>query len=455
MLILAIKAMKTILIKASYSVLIIFLVITVMLGTQSLISFFQGKNHPSNTGMDLPINVTDVTSSNYQWGDFYTTITPLNDSIMTGKTYIVAASDATDEEKARANYVCGDGTYTYDDQYINAILASNSSIELTSGTYNVYSPILADNLSNSALFSNSGAVIKKPAETKSLLKVNATAGQNTVTVISANGFSEGWAVAIRDNSYNGGNATYAKIMDIEENVITLDTALSKSYTIGSEAYISNEFVTVKVLGCTNSSVKGLTIDGNSVNRPTVEDVECPCIWVIGGIGIDISYNYLHDFSGDGITVATGNGTRVHDNTIINGTKSYPGGKALHDGGSSNNSEFTNNYIRNCRVGFYFCLVTTDTKVESNTFENCSDYGVQVQLDGMNNNAIISDNVIKSAGHVGVYVFVGNHNTKIVNNNIIDSGSHAFIINGDNTTLERNTITNKSDNTTSDNNEDSS
>lgn len=108
-------------------------------------------------------NTYDIGSLTYQYNtayfeEIYLNGTSLDSLTDTGRsvTYMVAASDAPDYIKEQADYVCGDGTYTYDVEYILAAIDScpepsvvytnmiegGSTILLSMGTFNITSPII-------------------------------------------------------------------------------------------------------------------------------------------------------------------------------------------------------------------------------------------------------------------------------------------------------------------------
>ena len=235
-------------------------------------------------------------------------------------TYVIAASDATAQEKAQADVVL---TGTNDEVQINALVASGITIGFF-GTVNIGNNIVLITLTNFRLMGlDSKATIKARNQVRTTLAANVDHGATSITVSDSTGFLIGQRIGIRDTG-SGANSENVVISNIVGNVLTI-SAIVKA---GTPAYLSGADVadswnSVEVYNSTGIELDHFTVDQNYTNWA----------YPVGGCG----YNF-------GIELNYSKGS-VHDITVKN----------IRDNGIS----IINNYTLACDAPIvYNCVFDT-------------------------------------------------------------------------------------------------
>jgi hypothetical protein len=159
-------------------------------------------------------------------------------------TLVIAAADATDEEKARADVVCkGDST---DAATINALIdsvnATGAYIKFTTGTFNSSLPVhlfgTAGN-KNNMVYEGSGyaTVFKIPDEIKESLTVDGILGDTVLHVADASVFVIGMEVGVSDSA--DWHAYTLTDVDSVANTVTINIPLVESRLVADSACVIN------------------------------------------------------------------------------------------------------------------------------------------------------------------------------------------------------------------------
>jgi len=192
-------------------------------------------------------------------------------------TFVIAASDASAQSKAQADYVC-DGTA---DQVqiqaaIDALPANGGKVVLSEGIYNISNPILPDSYTELEILGN----LRIINAVTSLLTIDAPALQPNITVADASGFFIGQWVTIIDNDraahYSVRYGEGGTITNIVGNVITLSWNLTYTYHTAKNAFVSTSPCAIMAENESGIYIHGNgSIDGNKANQAAVATLSGP------------------------------------------------------------------------------------------------------------------------------------------------------------------------------------
>ena len=187
---------------------------------------------------------------------------------------MVAASDASNAAKTRADYVCdGVADQVEVNEAIDVLPHGGGRVVLSGGTYSLdnYIDMHRDNV---ALVGEGDETVLRMAPAARSTCISAASGQASVVLANANGFHVGDSVVILDDNHVGDR----DIIAIAENTITLNSNLGSSYT---EAEVWEIRPSIYVTG-DHTRVSHLSVDGNRSER----GVGRPGGWCTGARVVD-------------------------------------------------------------------------------------------------------------------------------------------------------------------------
>ncbi|RLC77390.1 MAG: hypothetical protein DRI61_11650, partial [Chloroflexi bacterium] len=290
-------------------------------------------------------------------------------------------------------------------------------------------------------------VIKKCNEISTTLVSTALAGNNTIDVIDATGFTIGDEIYIKKTD-NIWNSEFAYIVGISGNTITLDRTLSYDHSAGE--LVINDFPIIHVPNnAHNVLIRGLILDGNRAGRSNATDGRCALIFAdkngVSDVYVEncITQNHLNT----GIVSAVDENMQILSCVIDN----CGGNGGIDCGDATTNVRIENCEIKNCeQAGIYFCLESDNIVVAFNNIHDNYD-GIKIgkghenmkitynsiydntnagilftTASGYyNENISISGNKIRNNKY-GIYMNEYNKNIKIIGNDITGSSSYGIM-----------------------------
>ena len=290
----------------------------------------------------------------------------------------------------------------------------------------------------------SGAILKRAAEVKTTTAsaiVKNVNGQ-TITLSSVTGFSVGMDVTVFDGATSSTADNYnhrITALDAGAKTITVDTPFAKDFPSGGTVIRSFSQIDTTRTGTNvpDVTIKGLRFDGNQAGNASLqwwwvnneilaggdrlkvldcyivnaqaEAIQC------GGIGIEISRNWIKDCQGNGIHLSAATG-------------------------GSNQARITGNYIKNCNLSGTLtghadgCIVLSnlvaDTLVDGNYCENGIG-GVSSINSNDNSDITIANNTIRNCTQYAIGGLTSNDYVQnlIIEGNRCYSSGYIYLYSG--------------------------
>lgn len=283
-------------------------------------------------------------------------------------------------------------------------------------------------------------VLKKDAETRSLLAADGDFGECAVTVENAKGFEIGYGVHVATKRVSGFHTICATILNKNGNYLTLSRALNADCMMADEAYAATLFPVISAYHVEDFRIENVTIDGNREHNGIVNGCRGAGIFFYQGDAGVIQNCTVRGYSGDGISFQQSNDVQVLDCVV---EKCAGGG--IHPGSGSQRA-----VIRGCtssendKDGFFFCWRVREALVEDNKFINNGATGISIGHKDSDN--IIRRNVIADNAGGGVQWReetepMAAHNIAFIENTLRNNGSYGLFIGGETngTVIRDNTI----------------
>lgn len=278
-----------------------------------------------------------------------------------------------------------------------ALAAGGGTVLLAAGTFLIRRPLVLGSRVTLAGAGMGVTTITRPAGVKSLLTVNASTGDTSVTVTDATGFTVGGSIHLSDTANWEWVSTQGRITNIAGNVITFAnseglgrTGCEANYLTARSATAYSVFPLIRnVEGSLHVTVRDLTLDGNTgANDPNptsttvngVADFTVACIhWVETYYSLVDRVEIL-DAPGDAYSdqAQDGNGLtpsraaiKATRNTIrgcrIHGATRH----GVHVGTCGAGAIVEHNTITGCAwYGYFYCAYATDGTATGNIVSGC-------------------------------------------------------------------------------------
>jgi hypothetical protein len=255
---------------------------------------------------------------------------------------------------------------------IDALKNNNGgTIQLTPGTFKIKAPV--------RIFSN--MEIKGAGEKTILQKVkgvstnfilDADYGELKLTVKETKGFQPGMGVQIYDSKQKGGWAvTTARITDIKNNTIYIDTYLERDYRTDNVGVISNACSIVEAVSSDNVRIADLAILGGKETNEYLNGCRGGAVYLHKVKNAIVENVIVKDFNGDGISWQITEDVVVKNCNVSGCTNS-----GLHPGtGSPNSTVVGNKSHNNDRDGMFICWRVQHGLVKNNEFYNNGRFGL--------------------------------------------------------------------------------
>lgn len=255
---------------------------------------------------------------------------------------------------------------------IDALQKNNGgTIQLTPGTFDIKAPV--------RIFSN--MKIKGTGEKTILQKVNGVStnfildadyGELKLTVKETTGFTPGMGVQIYDGKQKGGWAvTTAKVTDIVDNTIYINTYLERDYRTDNIGVLSNACSIVEAVSSDNVSISDLTILGGKKTNDYLNGCRGGAVYLHKVKNAIVENVIVKDFNGDGISWQITEDVVVKNCDVSGCTNS-----GLHPGtGSPNSTVVGNKSHNNDRDGMFICWRVQHGLVKQNQFFDNGRFGL--------------------------------------------------------------------------------
>lgn len=283
-------------------------------------------------------------------------------------------------------------------------------------------------------------VLKKDAETRSLLAADGDFGEYAITVENPQDFEIGNGLHVATKRVNGFHTICATILNKNGNYLTLSRPLNADCMMADEAYAATLFPVISAYHVEDFRIENVTIDGNREHNGIINGCRGAGIFFYQGDAGVIQNCMVRGYSGDGISFQQSNDVQVLDCVV---EKCSGGG--IHPGSGSQRA-----VIRGCtssendKNGFFFCWRVREAVVEDNKFINNGATGISIGHKDSDN--IIRRNVIADNAGGGVQWReetepMAAHNITFIENTVRNNGSYGLFIGGETngTVIRNNTI----------------
>ncbi|MBN2414141.1 right-handed parallel beta-helix repeat-containing protein [candidate division KSB1 bacterium] len=255
---------------------------------------------------------------------------------------------------------------------IEALIPYNGgTVKLTAGVFEISAPV--------SLFSNvtltgegKETVLHKIDGFKTSFIIDADYGELVLTVKDPSVFAPGMGIQIFDEKQNNGWAvTTAKIIDIQDNNLYIDTYLVRDYRADQNGVISNACSIISAVSADNVHISNLSVDGNKQTNDFLNGCRGGGIYLHKVKNAIVENVLLKDFNGDGFSWQITEDVTVRYNEVL-GCSNY----GLHPGTGSFRSLIEGNKSHDNRVnGLFVCWRVQNGVVKNNSFYNNGQYGI--------------------------------------------------------------------------------
>jgi hypothetical protein len=314
------------------------------------------------------------------------------------------------------------------------------TVQLTPGNFDIDAPIeLASDMT--LLGSGEKTALRKIDGVKSPLVVDADYGELKLQVSNAKDFKPGMGVQIYDeNQKNGWAVTTAKITDIVNNTIYIDTYLVRDYRADNGGVVSNACSIIQAVETENVKIANLVVDGNREANEYLNGCRGGAVYLHKVKNAFVENVVVKDFDGDGISWQITEDVTVKNCEVSGCTKS-----GLHPGtGSPNSIVVSNKSHHNDQDGMFICWRVQHGLIKNNEFFDNGRFGL---CTGHKDTDVrFEDNHIHDNGDDGVH-FRGEresnapHRNYFINNIVENNNGYGFGFNSPakDVVLEKNII----------------
>jgi hypothetical protein len=254
---------------------------------------------------------------------------------------------------------------------IDALTASGGTVILTSGKFDILSPV---HLRSNVNLKGAGreTILRKSDGVQTHFTVDADYGELKLTVENPAGFLPGMKVQITDSENSScWDVSTALITEIKENVIYIDSYLMRDYRADHKGLISNASSVIEIINSENNTISDLQVDGNKANNFMADGCNAAGILVFKSMNVTIDNVLVKDFNGEGIS------WQITENvTVRNSEISGSGDIGMHPGTGSPLTVIENNVVHDNSVdGLYICWRVHHSLVKGNQFFNNGRFGI--------------------------------------------------------------------------------
>ncbi len=248
--------------------------------------------------------------------------------------------------------------------------------------------------------------------------------EELVPVGDASIFRVGGGIWIEGKSpfYQGRNQIAKRtVIAIEGNRVYLDKAVRDDYWLDPGATASTAFPVVTAEYVNDATVESLAIDGNRANNPHLDDNYTAAVFIQDCDRIVLRDLTIREYNSDGISAQI-----CDDLTVDNCRISDCTDLGIHPGSGCQRPAMTNNTVKRCAQGIFFCWGVRYGLAEGNIIEDCSLYGISIGHRDTDN--VVRNNTVRRSGRNGL-LFRTDHGPGrapdrcvIENNTFEDSGT---------------------------------
>ena len=210
-------------------------------------------------------------------------------------------------------------------------------------------------------------------------------------------FSVGGGIWIEGMSpfYKGRNQIAKRtVVAIEGDIIHLDKALRDDYWLEPGAQASTAFPVITAEYVNDATVESLAIDGNREHNPHLDDNHAGAIFIQDCDRMTFRNLTIRNYNSDGISA------QICDDLVVDGCRiSNCADLGIHPGSGCQRPRVTNNTVRGCSQGIFFCWGVRYGLAEGNLIEDSLRYGVSIGHRDTDN--VIRGNTIRRSAEVGV------------------------------------------------------
>lgn len=254
---------------------------------------------------------------------------------------------------------------------IDAVARQGGTVKLTSGTFDIMSPV---HLRSNVNLTGSGreTILRKTDGVQTHFIVDADYGELRLTVEDPVGFLPGMRVQISDKDNNScWDISTALITEIRENVIYIDSYLIRDYRADRNGLISNASSVIEVVNAENINISNLTVDGNKEKNFMMDGCNGAGIYIFKSKNVSVDSAWVKDFNGEGISWQI-----TEDVTVKNSEVSGSGDIGMHPGTGSPLTIIENNVVHDNKVdGLFICWRVHHSLVKGNQFYNNGRFGI--------------------------------------------------------------------------------
>ena len=246
-------------------------------------------------------------------------------------------------------------------------------------------------------------------------------GEEQITIADPSRFEVGMGVTILDDRSGGFHTTVATIIASSENTFRINRPLQADYLVSANAKAQNTFPIISGYYVESVEIKGISIDGNRENNPSITGCRGAGIFLYRARNVHISNCLVRDYNGDGISFQRSDDIVVENCEVIDNS-----GYGFHPGSGSQRPILRGNKSYRNSIGIFVCWRVKNGVFERN--ELCDNTKMGVSIGHKDTDNVFRDNLIARNGIYGIYFRnesepMGAHRNLIEGNEILDNGSN--------------------------------
>jgi len=248
---------------------------------------------------------------------------------------------------------------------------NGGTVKLTAGVFEISAPV---SLFSNVTLTGEGreTVLHKVDGFKTEFIIDADYGELVLTVKDASGFAPGMSIQVFDEKQSGGwDVTTAKIIDVKDNTLYIDTYLVRDYRADHNGVISNACSIISAVSADNVHISNLTVDGNKQTNEFLNGCRGGGVYLHKVKNATVENILLKDFNGDGISWQITEDIIIRNNEVMgcSNTGLHPGTgsfRSLIEGNKSHDNEAD---------GLFVCWRVQNGTVKSNRFYHNKRFGI--------------------------------------------------------------------------------
>jgi hypothetical protein len=323
---------------------------------------------------------------------------------------------------AKANVV-GSDHFAIQSAVDYVVAHGGGTVRLLPGTYQMGNSLfLRDGIR--VVGSGDSTVLRKCDAAATPLTDNADWYEEVVQVKDPSLFAVGGGIWLEGKSpfYEGRNQIAKRtVVAIAGDRIQLDKALRDDYWLKPGAEASTAFPVITAEYVNDATVESLAIDGNREHNPHVDDNYAGAVFIQDCDRMTFRNLTIRDYNSDGLSA------QICDDLLVDGCRiSNCADLGIHPGSGCQRPVMTNNTVRGCSQGIYFCWGVRHGLAEGNVIEDSLTYGISIGHRDTDN--VVRGNTIRRSAQIGL-LFRIDHGVGrspdrcVVENNVIeDSGT---------------------------------